>query len=293
MQSATGGSRAGQGAFPTNPVHDHTTITGMAFAVSRGTRIYWESYGQGEPVLMIMGLSFPLEMWGPVLPAVAERYRAIVFDNRGVGRSDVPRGPYRIAGMARDALAVMDAAGVQSAHVLGASMGGMIAQELALRHPRRVKSLLLGCTSCGGFRVRPPNLRRVPVFRNWRGMTNEDRARAVIPMLYAKGTPKEVIEEDLRLRLIRYPTMRGVIYQAMGIPFWSSYRRLKRIAVPTLVVHGDQDHVLPLINGKRVAKRIPGAKLVVIPNAGHMLMSDQPELTRETILEFLETVTML
>jgi pimeloyl-ACP methyl ester carboxylesterase len=265
----------------------------MAFAVSRGTRIYWESYGQGEPVLMIMGLSFPMEMWGSVLPAISEKYRAIVFDNRGVGRSDVPRGPYRISGMARDALAVMDAAGVQSAHVMGASMGGMIAQELALRHPMRVKSLLLGCTSCGGFRARPPNLRRVPVFRKWRSMTNEERARAVIPMLYAKGTPKDVIEEDLRLRLIRYPTMRGVIYQAMGIPFWSSYRRLKRIQVPTLVVHGDQDHVLPLINGKRVAKRIPGAKLVVIPNAGHMMMSDQPELTRKTILEFLETVTML
>jgi pimeloyl-ACP methyl ester carboxylesterase len=260
----------------------------MPYVISRKARIYWESHGTGEPVLMIMGLSFPLEMWNRALPAISSRYRAIVFDNRGVGRSDVPRGPYRIAGMAKDAIAVMDAAGADRAHVMGASMGGMIAQELALRHPERVKSLLLGCTSCGGFRARPPNLRRVPIFRNWRGLSNEQRARAVVPMLYAKGTPKEVIEEDLRVRLIRYPTMRGILYQALAIPFWSSYRRLPRLTMPTLVMHGDKDRVLPPINGKRVAARIPGARLIMIPNAGHMMISDAPEIAIREILGFLD-----
>jgi 3-oxoadipate enol-lactonase len=242
-------------------------------------------------VLMIMGLSFPLEMWNRTLPEISRRYRAIVFDNRGVGRSDVPRGPYRIAGMARDAMAVMDAAGVKVAHVMGASMGGMIAQELALRHPDRVKSLLLGCTSCGGFRARPPNLRRVPIFRNWRGMNNEQRARAVVPMLYAKGTPREVIEEDIQVRLIHYPTLRGTLYQAMAIPFWSSYRRLPRLKPPTLVMHGEQDRVLPPMNGKRLAERIPGARLKMIANAGHMMSSDQPEQTMREILSFLEEMS--
>lgn len=237
---------------------------------------------------MIMGLSFPLEMWHRVLPEISGRYRAIVFDNRGVGRSDVPRGPYRIAGMARDAVAVMDAAGIQSAHVMGASMGGMIAQELALRNPERVRSLLLGCTSCGGFRARPPNLRHVPIFRNWRGLNNEQRARAVVPMLYGPRTPADVIEEDLKVRLIRYPTMRGVVYQAMAIPFWSSYRRLAHLRMPVLVMHGDKDRVLPPMNGKRLAARIPGAELVMIPNAGHMLTSDAPRETIDAILNFLE-----
>jgi pimeloyl-ACP methyl ester carboxylesterase len=263
----------------------------MPFVTSRKAKIYWESHGSGEPVLMIMGLSFPLEMWARVLPEISEKYRAIVFDNRGVGRSDVPRGPYRIAAMARDALAVMDAAGVDSAHVMGASMGGMIAQELALRHPDRVRSLLLGCTSCGGFRARPPNLRRVPIFRNWRGLTNEQRARAVVPMLYGPGTPKHVIEEDLKVRLIRYPTMRGILYQALGIPFWSSYRRLTRLKMPVLVMHGDKDRVLPPLNGKRLAARIPGSRLVMIPGAGHMLTSDAPEMTMDTILGFLNEVS--
>jgi 3-oxoadipate enol-lactonase len=243
--------------------------------------------------LMIMGLSFPLEMWARALPEISQRHRAIVFDNRGVGRSDVPRGPYRIAAMARDAMAVMDAAGVESAHVMGASMGGMIAQELALRHPDRVRSLLLGCTSCGGFRARPPNLRRVPIFRNWRGLSSEQRARAVIPMLYGPETPQDVIEEDLQVRLIRYPTMRGILYQAMGIPFWSSYRRLTRLKMPVLVMHGEKDRVLPPLNGKRLAARIPGARLLMIPNAGHMLISDAPEQTMGAILGFLDEVKSL
>jgi pimeloyl-ACP methyl ester carboxylesterase len=263
----------------------------MPYVISRGVKIYWESHGTGEPVLMIMGLSFPLEMWNRTLPEISKRYRAIVFDNRGVGRSDVPRGPYRIAGMARDALAVMDAAGLQSAHVMGASMGGMIAQELALRHPERVRSLLLGCTSCGGFRARPPNLRRMPIFRKWGNMTSMERARAVVPMLYADTTPQDVIEEDLRVRVLRYPTMRGVLYQALAIPFWSSYRRLPRLRVPTLVVHGEKDKILPPLNGKRVAERIPGARLKMIPNAGHMMISDQPEIAMGEILRFLEEVT--
>jgi 3-oxoadipate enol-lactonase len=262
----------------------------MPFVTSGKARIYWESHGEGDPILMIMGLSFPLEMWNRALPEISQRYRAIIFDNRGVGQSDVPRGPYRIATMARDAAAVMDAAGVKRAHVMGASMGGMIAQELALRNPERVKSLMLGCTSCGGFRARPPNLRRVPFFRNWRGMSNEQRARAVLPMLYGPNTRLEVIEEDLKVRLIRYPTMRGIIYQMMGIPFWSSYRRLVRLKMPVLVMHGDKDRILPPLNGQRLAARIRQSRLVMIPGAGHMLLSDAPELAMDAILGFLEEV---
>ena len=263
----------------------------MPYVISRGNRIYWESHGSGEPVLMIMGLSFPLEMWNRALPEISAKYRAVVFDNRGVGRSDVPRGPYRIAGMARDALAVMDAAGLESAHILGASMGGMIAQEVALRRPERVRSLLLGCTSCGGFRAKPPNLRRIPIFRKWRGMSTEARARAVLPMLYSDTTPKEIIEEDLRVRLLRYPTMRGVLYQAMAIPFWSAYRRLPRLRIPTLILHGEKDRVLPPLNGRRLAARIPGSRLKMIPDAGHMLLSDQPGVAMREILAFLAEVS--
>src|SRR6185503_20953113 len=117
---------------------------------SGSAKIYWEEQGSGDPILLIMGLGASLEAWDRTAPVLASRYRVILFDNRGVGRSDVPPGPYSLEMMADDAAAVLDAAGVQAAHVYGASMGGMIAQEFALRHPTRVRKLILGCTACGG-----------------------------------------------------------------------------------------------------------------------------------------------
>ncbi len=122
----------------------------MSFVENQGTKIYWDEQGQGAPLLLIMGLGYTSIMWYRTRPSLAQRYRTLAFDNRGVGRSDVPPGPYSIAAMASDAAAVLDAAGVARAHVFGVSMGGMIAQEFALQYPERTASLILGCTASGG-----------------------------------------------------------------------------------------------------------------------------------------------
>ena len=122
----------------------------MAFVQNQGARIYWDEQGQGSPILLIMGLGYTSALWHRTRPGLAQRFRTIAFDNRGVGLSDVPPGPYSIATMALDAAAVLDAAGVSSAHVFGISMGGMIAQEFALQYPARTRSLILGCTAAGG-----------------------------------------------------------------------------------------------------------------------------------------------
>src|SRR6202046_4175973 len=122
----------------------------MSFVENQGAKIYWDEQGSGEPLLLIMGLSYPSYMWHRTRPLLVKNYRTIAFDNRGVGQSDVPPGVYSIALMASDAAAVLDAAGVESAHVFGVSMGGMIAQEFALQYPKRVRSLVLGCTAAGG-----------------------------------------------------------------------------------------------------------------------------------------------
>src|SRR5882672_10728057 len=122
----------------------------MPFIDNQGAKIYWDEQGEGEPVLLIMGLGYPSAMWYRTRPLLAARYRTIALDNRGVGRSDVPPGPYPIALMASDAAGVLDASGLESAHVYGVSMGGMIAQEFALQYPKRVRSLILGCTAAGG-----------------------------------------------------------------------------------------------------------------------------------------------
>src|SRR5436309_288829 len=131
----------------------------MPHTTSAGARIYWEEGREGrerrDPLLLIMGLGATLEWWHRIRPVLAARFRTILFDNRGVGRSDVPPAPYSIEQMADDAAAVLDAAGATRAHVVGMSMGGCIAQELVLRHPARVRTLVLGCTSCGGREAVP------------------------------------------------------------------------------------------------------------------------------------------
>src|SRR5258708_29189118 len=124
----------------------------MAFINNQGAKMYWEEQGEGEPVLLIMGLGYPSDMWYRSRPLLAARYRTIALDNRGVGRSDVPPGPYPIALMASDAAGVLDAGGIESAHVFGVSMGGMIAQKFPMQYPNRVRSLILPCTPAG----RPP-----------------------------------------------------------------------------------------------------------------------------------------
>jgi pimeloyl-ACP methyl ester carboxylesterase len=224
-----------------------------------------------------------------VLPAVTPEYRVILFDNRGMGRSSVPRGPYSIRQMARDAVAVLNAAGVEQAHVIGASMGGMIAQELALNYPGRVRSLVLGCTTHGGFLSRWPDFSKRPRGVKWSTAERLERERAVMPMLYADTTPIERIEEDIHLRYRCQWNPRGFYNQLAAILLWTSYRRLPRITAPTLVVHGDQDRLVPMVNGRVVAKRIRGAQFKVIQNAGHILTTDQPEACAQNIQEFLRS----
>src|ERR1700752_4587568 len=153
----------------------------MPFAEDDGVKIYWEELGQGAPLLLIMGLGWASYLWHRTRPVVAQRYRTITLDNRGVGRSDVPEGPYPIAVMASDAAAVLDAAGVESADVFGVSMGGMIAQEFALQYPKRVRSLILGCTAAGGpTAVRAePEAAQMLMTRN--KMSPEQAAEAAVP----------------------------------------------------------------------------------------------------------------
>jgi len=261
----------------------------MPFVTHRGARIYWEEHGAGDPILLVMGLSFTVEMWYRVAPSLAAKHRVILLDNRGVGRSSVPRGPYRIGLMAEDAMAVLSAAGVtQLAYLMGVSMGGMIAQEMALRYPERFRALVLLSTSCGVlYRGRWPNFRRAPRLRRWLETGGEARDRSLVRFFYADETPRERIEEDIHARANFHPPLRSVLRQLGGILCWSSYGRLPRLRLPVLVIHGDQDHVLPPENGRVVARRIPGADFILVPQAGHILATDQPELLLEMINGFL------
>jgi 3-oxoadipate enol-lactonase len=260
----------------------------MPYAERDGTRIYWTEAGAGEPLLLIMGLGATHEWWHRVTPVLSPRFRTILYDNRGVGRSDVPPGPYAIAEMAADAMAVLDAAGVDTAHVYGASMGGMIAQELVLGYPQRVRSLILGCTACGGREVVPAR-KEVRDALNARGtMTREEASWAMVPHTFDAATPRERIEADLAVRLATTVSNDGFFAQLEGIRAWrGTFARLHTIAAPTLVIHGETDALVPPENGRMLAGAIPNAQLVMLPNASHIFSTDQPEASSSAVLSFL------
>jgi pimeloyl-ACP methyl ester carboxylesterase len=263
----------------------------MPFIQNQGAKIYWDERGQGEPLLLIMGLGYPSDMWYRTRPILAEKYRTIAIDNRGIARSDMPPGPYPIALMAADAIAVLDAAGVDSAHVFGISMGGMIAQELTLANSKRVRSLILGCTASGGSTAvqADPEVTKMLMARGV--MTPEEAAEAAIPFIYDPGTPRARIDEDLKVRQPWLPPPEAYMAQLQGILAWEAYSRLPQITAPTLVIHGENDRLVPVANGKLIASRIPGAKLVLIPHASHIFPSDQPEAAHRAILDFLASQT--
>ncbi len=253
-------------------------------------RIAWESDGPEDApaVLLVMGLAYPAAMWFRLMPALAEGYRVIRVDNRGAGRTgDVSGAPYTVETMAADCLAVLAAAGVDIAHIVGISMGGLIAQEIALTAPERVRSLCLIATHPGlAHAVMNPQAMAMLTRRGQ--MTPEEAAEASIPFNYAPGTPRERIEEDWAVRFPLAATNEGYLAQVVGSSRWNGYDRIEGITAPTLVVHGELDALVPPENGRLIADRVPGAELVIIPNANHVLMTDQPERVSKVLVEWLD-----
>jgi 3-oxoadipate enol-lactonase len=260
----------------------------VPFAENQGAKIYWDQQGEGSPLLLIMGLGWTSHMWYRSRPILSEKFRTIAFDNRGVGQSDVPAGPYSIALMASDAAAVLDAAGVESAHICGMSMGGMIAQEFALQYPQRVRSLILGCTAAGGPHAVQAEREVIQLLLAPRG-NPEDMAKAICPYIYDARTPDERKQEDLAVRRPWFPTAEGYLAQLQGIMAWEAYTRLPQITAPTLVIHGDSDRLVPPENGRRIAARMPNARLEIIPRASHIFTTDRTEAAHHAMLDFLNT----
>jgi 3-oxoadipate enol-lactonase len=253
------------------------------------TELYYERSGEGEPLLLIQGMSATHVTWGrPFLERLERSFECVVFDNRGMGLSGRAEGRFTIADMAADSAALLDALGLESAHVLGISMGGMIAQELALAHPGRIRTLTLGATYCGGpkgtlmaredqqklgsaMAAREPEqvyramweINLSPGFR-----AEESRYAAFVEMASAFRAPLPVIVQQMR---------------ACG--HHDASARLAGISLPTLVVHGDEDRLLGPDNGRQIASLIPGARLEMLEGVGHMFWWEQPQRAAELIRE--------
>ena len=253
------------------------------------TKIYWEEYGAGEPLLLIMGLGGSRQEWRRILPVMAEKYRVIVFDNRGVGETVFTDEPFTIPLMAADAKAVLDAAHVESAHVLGMSMGGMIAQEFALHYPEMTRSLILTVTNCGGGESIPASLEVYFALQGRGVKTPEDAFWAMAPYIYDEQTPRERLAEDLAVREGNFTKPENFMRQLQAIMSWQgTYSRLLNIKAPTLVIGGVNDQLIPCANSKIIADRIPNARLVELENSSHIYTTDQPEKSIEAITEFLK-----
>lgn len=254
---------------------------------SDGARIWWTSAGEGDAVVLVMGLGYPSDMWYRVSAVLAQHYRVLLLDNRGAGRTgDAPGAPYTVQLMADDVVAVLDAAGETAAHVVGVSMGGLIAQEIALSRPELVRSLVLGCTH-PGLADSVWDQEALALLSQRGNLTPREAAEASIPFNYAAGTPRASIEEDWAVRLPLACTPAGYAAQAQGTSTWSGLQRLPSLRIPTLVLHGEKDRLVPAENGRRIAQAIPGAELVLIPEANHLFFTDQPERTHELLLDWL------
>jgi pimeloyl-ACP methyl ester carboxylesterase len=254
------------------------------------TDLTWRAEGTGEPVLMIMGLATSALGWRRLLPHVSAGHEAIVFDHRGTGRSPAVTGPSTMEALVDDALSVLDAAGHASAHVLGASMGGMIAQHLALEHRDRVRSLGLICTTPVGSSGRPPW--RLLAGTVLRPLLAPSKAAALsAPMLYAARTRAErhdLMAEDLKARMSEPTPARTSWAQIAAIRTHDTRRRLSELAgLPTTVVHGDEDALVPTARGRDLAEQIPDARLVLVPQAGHLLTTDNEPDTAAAVLGHL------
>ncbi len=262
----------------------------MPFANANGIRIHYEVQGQGEPLLLIGGLGSDTHLWVAQVPDLARRFQVITFDNRGAGETDQPDEPYSVALFAADTAGLLDALGIARAHVLGASMGGFIAQELALTYPDKVDRLVLACTHFGGPHAVPIPPATLAAMLDRTGDPEVDLRRSFD--LYTqpgwRATHPEFIEEYVAWRVAHpQPVFAYQRQAAAGLTF-STEERLGQITAPTLILHGEEDRVVPVENAHLLAARIPHARLVIFPDAGHLFTVEKADEFNQTVIQFLQ-----
>ena len=260
-----------------------------------GVRLAYQIWGAdrpGQPLLAVIGWTAVKEDWRHFGEAIAQDRPVIVFDNRGIGESDVPDGPYTMEQMAADALTVLEAAGHGEApvHLLGISMGGMIAQTLALHHPDRFARLVLGCTTPGGTAQTPPDRETTALMQPRK---NQPAAEVVADMLRAaytdawiEGNP-ERFQELVQFSLAHRRPFRGILAQFAAILEFDVAEQLADLDHETLIIHGTADRMLPYPNAEALAERIANHRLVQLDDIGHVFWDMDQGASAEAVREFL------
>jgi pimeloyl-ACP methyl ester carboxylesterase len=255
-----------------------------------GSELHYERRGSGPPLLLIQGMGAHSAHWGePFLRALEKDFDLILYDHRGAGRSTPPEGEMSLRGLADDALGLLDALGIDDAHVLGVSMGGMIAQDVALASPQRLRTLILGCTSCGGTQSRSTSAEVVQ--RLTAAVLSGDRDRIVragFEVVVSRGYASQAGHHDAFAAAAKVfpPTVSLLLAQKAAVDAHDAFAALRRVAIPTLVIHGTADELLAPSNGELVASLIPGARLELLEGTGHLFFWEQPQRSAELIRDF-------
>jgi len=261
----------------------------MPLAKAGQIELSYDRAGEGPPLLLIMGMSGTKHHWGErVLERLQRDFETIVYDHRDAGDSTRTGEPFTIAELAADAVGLLDALGLDSAHVMGISMGGMVAQELALAHPEKIASLTLGCTYCGGegsVLASESVMRRLA-----EAMSSGDRATAIRAGWEVNVSPSFAANKDEYDRFLKIGMQYGlpvevIMRQMQAIAGHDTSARLPSLAPATLVVHGTLDELLPVQNGHMIAGLVPGARLEILEGSGHLFFWEQPERTAELVRE--------
>ncbi|HEV8574254.1 MAG TPA: alpha/beta hydrolase [Dehalococcoidia bacterium] len=266
----------------------------MSMAKAGDFNLEYYQGGAGPPLLLISGFTSSAIGWpDPFLERLQRSFSTVRYSHRGTGVSDRLDGDIALRDLADDAAALLTALGIDKAHVLGVSMGGMIAQELALNHPQRVQGLVLGCTNCGRAHgvAAPPEM--VDLLTPQPELSREEQVRRSWPAITTQAfldSHLDVMEERLRKSLVNPTPIETAMRQMAAALAFDSYERLPQIKAPTLVLHGDRDNIVPVANAHILKERILGAELRVFPGIGHLFVFEFPEESATAVVEFLAKV---
>ncbi len=243
-----------------------------------GARLHYEIHGdpRREPLVLLEGMGGDIPGWRRNVPHLAAGCFVVAYDHRGNGRSEAPDAPVTMETFVDDCLAVMDELRIERAHLYGQSFGGFVAQELALTHPERVRSLILACTHAGHAHAVPA-----------RGRAPKDRPWLLLYSPAFAAAHPEHVEDDLRVGRAQPQHPEGQRRQWEAVQAWDAYDRLPALRVPVLVLHGSDDQLIDVENARVLAARIPGAELAILEGAGHVYHSEQPERADELVLDFV------
>jgi 3-oxoadipate enol-lactonase len=250
-----------------------------------GLELHYEERGSGRPLLLVPGIPAIASDWAPLAERLAESRRVVAYDNRGSGRSTVTPGPYTTAGLAADAIALLDFLEIERADVFGMSLGGMIAQEVALGWPERVDRLVLGCTHCGvAHAARMPR----ETGRAFAMETDDwaERIRALAPFAFARGADGTMLERFVEKKSGDVQDAEGYRAQIAAVLAHDTHDRLSEIHRPTLILTGDDDQVIPAASSDVLHERIPRSVLYVLRGAGHLFFLEQPDETMRALETF-------